>query len=496
MIVKNDPNEFQNYLVDAANYKGTCDEVLLPENESEIVEIIRKANAENIKVTVAGNRTGLTGSAVPEGGIVLSMERLNKIIEINTSEKFAKIQPAVLLEDFQNEVEKQKLFYPPDPTERSCFLGSTVATNSSGAKSFKYGATRNFVSGLRIILPDAEIINVERGKNIADGRLINFESHNEKKYSIELPNYKMPSVKNAAGYFVKSDMDLIDLFIGSEGTLGIITEIKLRLLDLPNNVLSCVVFFSGDKEALQFIDKTRALTYSNRKLNLQNEIDALGLEFFDGGSLKFLSLTFPEIPASAGSAVWFEQQADDENEESLMEKWMTLISEFNGDLDNSWFAFNEKEREKLKTFRHAVSWKVNEYIAQQGFHKVGTDTAVSDENVFAFFDYIKTLMTETSMPHIIYGHLGNSHFHVNMLPENHEQFLQAKKLYALLCSQAVDLGGTVSAEHGIGKLKRPYFELMYNENDLRKMARLKKLFDPNLILNIGNIINPEYFENS
>lgn len=494
MIIKNDPADFQNYLSDAANYKGSCEKVLIPESENEIIEIIKKANLEKMQVTISGNRTGLTGAAVPEGGIVLSMEKLNKILEINSENYFARIQPAVLLDDFQVEVEKQNLFYPPDPTEKNCFVGATAATNSSGAKSFKYGATRNYVIGIKVILPDGGILEIERGKFFAKDYSLNFSSTGGKNYSLILPEYSMPSVKNAAGYYVKKNMDLIDLFIGSEGTLGIITELKLKVLKLPEKILSCVVFFPDDKSALNFIQKARDLSYDNRKNNLQNLIDALGLEFFDGGSLSFLSSSFPEIPESAKAAVWFEQEATESNEESLMEKWVELISEYNGDLDNSWFAFNEKEREKLKTFRHAVSWKVNEYIAQKGFHKVGTDIAVRDEFVIEFFDFIKSNMQRLAMPHIIYGHLGNSHFHVNMLPENQEQFAIAKSLYFDLCKKAVEFGGTVSAEHGIGKLKRPYFELMYDEKDLKTMATLKKFFDPNLILNFGNIISPKYFD--
>jgi D-lactate dehydrogenase (cytochrome) len=494
MIIKTDPSEFQNYLFDAANYKGNCEQVLIPESESEIVDIVLKANKEKTKITVSGNRTGLTGSAVPDGGIVISMEKLNKVLEINKEKMYAKIQPAVFLDEFQKLTEAENLFYPPDPTERSCFVGATVATNSSGAKSFRYGATRNFVIGIRTVLPDGEILNLERGNIFADNYTFNFNSASGKNYTFSIPEYEMPSTKNVAGYYCKPNMDLIDLFIGSEGTIGIITEIKLKLLPLPQSVLSCAVFFNSDIDALKFIEKARIVSYESRKQNYNSDIDALGLEFFDGGSLKFLSDSFPEIPQSANSAVWFEQETNSENEESHMEKWVELITEFNGDLDNSWFAFNEKEREKLKVFRHAVSWKVNEYIAKKNFHKVGTDTAVKDENMFAFFDFIKKLMQQNNMPNVIYGHLGNSHFHVNMLPENDEQFSTAKNCYFEICKKAVQFGGTVSAEHGIGKLKRKYFELMYNENEIRQMASLKKFFDKNLILNFGNIIDPKYYE--
>ena len=162
MIIKNDPEQFQNYLSDASNYKGNADSIYFSESEDEITDLLRKFNKENIRVTVSGNGTGLTGGRVPEGGIIISLEKLNRILELNLEKKFVIVQPAVVLKDLQNFVEAQNLFYPPDPTERNCFIGATVATNASGARTFKYGSTRNYVLGLRIVLPDVETIAIER----------------------------------------------------------------------------------------------------------------------------------------------------------------------------------------------------------------------------------------------------------------------------------------------------------------------------------------------
>ncbi len=138
MVIKTNPDEIQSFLVDAANYKGECEAVYFPETENEIVAIVKEANQKGIHITVAGNGTGLTGARVPQGGIVISTEKLNKIIEINADDNYAVIQPGVILKDFQDEVESKGFFYPPDPTERNCFVGATIATNASGAKTFKY----------------------------------------------------------------------------------------------------------------------------------------------------------------------------------------------------------------------------------------------------------------------------------------------------------------------------------------------------------------------
>ena len=213
MIVKNDPEQFQNYLSDASNYKGNADSIYFPENEAEISNFLKKFNKEKIKVTVSGNGTGLTGGRVPEGGIIISLEKINRILELNLEKKFVIVQPAVVLKDLQNFVEAQNLFYPPDPTERNCFIGATVATNASGARTFKYGATRNYVLGLRIILPDGEIIAIEREQYFANRYEVNIKTESGKVISFEVPDYKMPKTKNAAGYYCKENMDLIDLLI-------------------------------------------------------------------------------------------------------------------------------------------------------------------------------------------------------------------------------------------------------------------------------------------
>ena len=168
MIIKTEQDEIQNYLVDASNTKGFCEAVYIPENVSETGGIIKKANEKKHSITISGNGTGLTGARVPKGGIVISTEKLNKIIEINLEEKFALVEPGVLLSELQDAVNSKGLLYPPDPTERNCFIGGTVATNASGARTFKYGPTRNYVEELEIILPDGDFLFLKKGNNFAD----------------------------------------------------------------------------------------------------------------------------------------------------------------------------------------------------------------------------------------------------------------------------------------------------------------------------------------
>ena len=257
MIIKKAQDEIQNYLKDASNFKGSCNAVYFPETESDIISILKEANKNKTSVTIAGNRTGLTGAGVPNGGIVISTGKLNKIIGINEEEKFVQLEPGVILSDLQNELKKHQLFYPPDPTETTCFVGGTVATNASGPRTFKYGATRDYVIGLTILLADGNKLNLKRGKNQAKGNQLILLTEEGAKIKLDLPEVNLPNTKNASGYYCKNNMDAIDLFIGSEGTLGIITNIKLKVLSMPKSKISSVVFFKNELNGLIFIKQAR-----------------------------------------------------------------------------------------------------------------------------------------------------------------------------------------------------------------------------------------------
>ncbi|RKY91215.1 MAG: hypothetical protein DRQ01_08070 [Ignavibacteriae bacterium] len=179
------------------------------------------------------------------------------MIDVDEQNRCAVVQPGVLLSDLEEAVKEKNLFYPPDPTEKSCFIGGNVATNASGARTFKYGPTRDYILELEIVLPDGEILTVKRNDIFATDFLLTLKTTAGIIIKLELPDYKMPSIKNAAGYYCKKNMDAVDLFIGSEGTLGIVTKIKLKLLPLPLNEISCILFFNSEKNALQFLIEAR-----------------------------------------------------------------------------------------------------------------------------------------------------------------------------------------------------------------------------------------------
>jgi len=236
MRTKTQVEEIQAYLTDASNMPGAhAEKLFVPETAEEIAGILREANGSKIPVTISGARTGTVGGAIPFGGYVISLERLNKIKSLNKESMTVVVEPGVILADLQKAVDAEGLFYPPDPTEWSCQIGGTVATNASGARSFKYGATRDYVNALSIVLADGDSMKLRRGDAVSsEGEAISLSTASGRRIEVRVPTYTRPDVrKNVSGFFNSRPLDAIDLFIGSEGTLGVITEIELKLLPKP-----------------------------------------------------------------------------------------------------------------------------------------------------------------------------------------------------------------------------------------------------------------------
>ncbi len=491
---------------------GHAEKLFVPETAEEIASILREANDDGTAVTISGARTGTVGGAIPFGGVVISLEKLNHL-SIDKNTKVATVGSGVILADLQKAVEAEGLFYPPDPTEWSCQIGGTVATNASGARSFKYGATRRYVRRLQVVMADGEIVQIER--NCGSPRVSKGET---RTYDVSLSltrgllqsglpplTYERPDVrKNVSGYYNEEPLDLIDLFIGSEGTLGVITEVELDLLPKPEGFFSGVVFFWDANELLGFVDEVRQRSFAARRNlvatapgsdktdSVAIDIDASLIEYFDGNALRFISEKFPETPGDAAGAIFFEQETTAETEDALFEQWNELLERHNADIDRSWFTTTEPDREKMRAFRHALPVSVNERVVRNRQRKIGTDMAVPDENFPSFLRYYKQTLDASGLDYVIFGHIGDCHLHANMLPKDDAEAEKARHIYGRCVAQAIMLGGTVSAEHGVGKLKRKYLAAMMGERYLNEMAELKKSFDPNVILGRGNMFEEKY----
>jgi D-lactate dehydrogenase (cytochrome) len=497
MLTKSNKDEIQSFLLDASLMPGGhASRVVFPESAEEIASILAAASRDQTPVTVSGAGTGIVGGRIPSGGIVLATDRLNRIQKIvrEETEAWAVAGAGVVLGDFQRAVGEQGLIYPPDPTEWSCYLGGTVATNASGARTFKYGPTRSFIRRLKIALTTGDVINLARGdiEAAADGHL-HIPLPGGRSIEAQLPSYSMPATrKHASGYYVAPGMDALDLFIGSEGTLGVITEVEVTLLEKPDGLLSGIAFFKAEEDLLAFVREARAASLRYRRENKRDGIDARALEYFDSESLQFLRERYALIPQQATGAIFFEQETTEETEERLLTAWLALLERHYALLDDSWFATNEHDQQKMREFRHGLPVLVNEWLAHHGQRKVSTDMAVPDAEFAAMLRFYQETLSASRLRYVIFGHIGDNHVHVNIMPRNDEEAAHAREIYLSFVRRAVEVGGTISAEHGIGKLKRDYLRILYGEQHLREMAALKRAFDPSCILGRGNIFSEEY----
>ncbi len=459
----------EGFLRDESRRSGTAESIAFPKSEAEVIAVIREAAGE---LTIQGALTGVTASAVPQGGTLLNLSRMNRIGEV--WERTVTVEPGALLSDIRERVGAQGLFFPPDPTEDSASIGGMAACNASGACSFFYGPTRNWIAALRVVLANGSVLSLRRGEQKADARMV----------AEALRSYTMPNVKNAAGYFVRDDMDLIDLFIGAEGTLGVITELELKLLEKPASVVGFMVFQPSEKAALEFV---RILRESDPK--------PVAIEYFNPDALDLLRTAdfaeFPKMKPHFYTAVYLEFHNADLSE-FVFE---TMVAVGAGE-DDCWFTEGEKELEPLKAFRHATPEAVNLLIDERRkehpeLTKLGTDMSVPDSELEAIMELYNEGLKAAKLDAVIFGHIGNNHVHVNILPRDMQEYEKGKQLYLFWADQVVAMGGSVSAEHGIGKIKVPFLKKMIGSGGIAALRQIKKTFDPEERLNRGNLFETE-----
>ncbi len=248
IIRKND--QILSYLEDSSNLFGKADGVFVPENENEVVDCINKALERKTSLTICGARTGTTGGCVPQGGMVVSLESLNRIISIDPGKKRIKVEATVTLADLESQANKYNLSLRASPTENLATAGGAANTAASGVRGFGHGSIRKYITELTVILTTGKRLVIPRNKFFALGRHFQFNYEGD-DFEFDLPTYSLPLVKSQAGYFVKDNMDLIDLFIGSEGTLGITTAVELSLQDIPYEIFDGLVFFCPGKSRIE-----------------------------------------------------------------------------------------------------------------------------------------------------------------------------------------------------------------------------------------------------
>ena len=442
-----DDESLNNYSHDETEHLYFLPEVVIkPCSSKEISEILKICNADKIPVTPRGAGTGLAGGALPNlGGALISTERMNSILQIDERNLQVITEPGVITEVLQNAVKEKGLFYPPDPISRgSCFIGGNVSLNSGGPKALKYGVVRDYVLNLEVVLPSGEILWT--GANI---------------------------LKNSTGY------NLTQLMVGSEGTLGIVTKIVLKLIPLPQHDLLMLVPFNSLEKASEAVSAIFRAGYTPSALELV-EIDALLLagKFVDSSS----------IPVTEGTAAHLLIEVDGNHLETLMQE-MEAIAEMLAlyDCGEIYFADNTMQKAEL--------WKLRRIVAEAAKlsgYTIEEDTVVPRAELPALIKGIKKIGKEYSFHAVCYGHAGDGNLHVRIKKEgtqntqdDPEMIKGLRALFQLIKS----LGGTISGEHGIGLVQKSFLDIVFDKTHLELMRGIKKVFDPNNILNAGKIFD-------
>ena len=455
-----DVSILEGYSEDGAGTPMTPKFLARPGSEEELIEIVKYAEAENLTVTPTGARTCDTASGLAGEGILVSFEKMKKILEVNEKELTCNVQPGIFLFDLKEELQGKGLFYPPDPSsEKIATLGGTVATNAAGARSFKYGQTARHISALRVVSGGGQVLEVSNSTNR----------------------------KNTTG--PEALHRPCDLFVGSEGILGLFSSIKLKLIRGVPDAFALAFFFDDLKDMHSFNVKVNSGEFS--------KISPRSVEFMDESCLNLLreSGKYPQVPAKGKAMVICEQEYQ-ENEEELLLGWSEVL-EKTGALTNDTIVANTVAKiQELRELRHHVPstiWEKGKEVASAGGKKVSTDWAVPVIRFDEMMKQAEPICEKYGFPServYRYAHLGEGHPHYNFVPKDSEETKKCLELRRELSQLAVSLGGTVAGEHGVGKLRKDLFELEGERTELKvQMLRaLKKEFDPKNIFSPGNLL--------
>ncbi|MDR3050032.1 MAG: FAD-binding oxidoreductase [Elusimicrobiota bacterium] len=493
MIIKKDKDIIASYFEDASGMTGAFgDFVAIVENEREVSDFLVDASVKKMPVTISGGLTANTGAGLAFGGAVLSLEKLNfigNVCLIDYKNAFIKVGAGARLVDIKDKVFKEGWIYPPDPTEKNSLIGGNISTNASGGRGFKFGATRKYIKSLKIIFTDGSSSQIERGKYTADlnGR-ISFNTDKGKK-EIVLPKYKLPNIKNAAGYYNYPNADLIDIFIGSEGTLGAIVEAELFLKPSFKELFGGIVFFDSPNLAFDFAAQIKAKAeIAGQSRNDDPIINPMSLEYMDKNALDLVRSFYPQIPQKSCAAIMFEQDIyNGGNADDFLEKWIDFMYANSIDENAVWFAQNAREMQEFLKLRRKIPETVNEIVKRNKIPKVGTDFAVPEGCLAEIYNFCEKSFKESGIFYLIFGHIGENHLHANIIASNEEEFVKTRQIYSKIIDKVIELGGTVSAEHGIGKLRRIFLEKMVGQEALEEMFNFKKSLDSANILGLNNI---------
>ena len=467
---------------------GTAESVVFPRDVDEVAAVVRAAR----RVLPVGAQSSLTGGATPRGDVVLSTRALSDIAE--PAAGTIRVGAGVPLSDLQRFLAARDLYYPPVPTFDGAFVGGTVATNAAGAATFKYGVTRDWISGLTVVLADGSVLDLSRDEvRASDEGVIEIDTSGRGLIRIDIPTYRVPRLaKVSAGYFTQPQLDLVDLFVGSEGTLGVIADVTLRLKRRP---LRCVVLIACDSEPQAIVITTRLRAAASAA---EDRLDVAAIEYMDARSL---ALVDDSVFAHAGmrrpangTTLLLVQIETEGVLDAALARLQDLLQTI-GVADDPVIALPEDERTATKLFelREAVPAAVNARVAAakaragEAIQKVAGDFIVPLDALPSALALYREAFERRDLDYAIWGHISDGNLHPNVIPRSPPDIEKGRDALREMASGVMALGGAPLAEHGVGRnqLKQQFLREMYGESGIEQMRAVKRALDPEAKFAIG-----------
>ena len=482
--ITSDKEFIQSYERDWSNIPGYAEAVARPVNGEQCAILLYLFSNSNIPITISAGKTNLTGSATPQGGLVISTElMINPSVQVDIDSKIAQVPIGAFLEDVRNKIledTNNKLYYPVDPTSRQdARIGGTISCNASGFIPGEKGATRYWVESLTVVLLNGRLIQARRGQYISKkGKFFIDESE------IIVPNYNRPKIKNASGPYTadNQEIDFVDLIIGSEGIFGMIVDCQLRLDNLSQNHLDLFIPFKSESKAIDFYHYINNIIKSKK-------IDIKALEYFGYNCQDYMNNKEYLFEDKNTVGIYMQIPIFNQTIEDVVEEWMNILENSDCNINISKvLLLNEKENwKKFFEARHSIPVNALEKTIKLDAVSMITDTIVPPNSFKDFLDYTHRTIRNYNIDYLLFGHLGDCHLHFHLIHSKEEQKI-AEEIYHNIVQESSRLGGVYSAEHGTGKRKRNDFIECYGIEAVNQIKLCKQSFDPKMLLNQGNII--------
>lgn len=480
-----DPGIVEGFATDSSNLPGAAQGLCRAKNERECAVVLRACHQARIPITLSGGKSNLTGSATPQGGVLLSTVNLaDPMTDVDEEARTVSSAPGVILEDLRTSVVQQtggKLCFPVDPTSRAeASVGGSIACNCSGFTPGETGAFRSWLQSVRFLLPDGSLIEAERGQFVSrDGEFLLGDTDTV----WPVPRYARPAIKNAGGPFSAPDgeMDFIDLVIGSEGIFGLVTACSLKLADRPDAFLETFFSLPSEAEALRLLKAVAEVR--------DGDLSGLsGFEYFGVNCRKYMKHENRLFQGDDQVGIYIQEPLFGRDELEVAEGWIELLAEAELDIDEEAMILLDSEalRELFMESRHSMPANALEVAQHRGSFTIMTDTVVPVDRFSEFLEFTHERIASRNMDYLSFGHLGDCHLHFTILPEK-EQIDEAVAAYDDIISKSADLGGVYSGEHGTGKRKRKDFLRCYGPEAVDQVRECKAAVDPDLLLNRGNV---------